>query len=244
MCTPDWRKCTAKPITRTRAAIESAEEKRIRPDRATALRRKYLDTLRFQQQAADALARLSHSPETPEYHALLGLVYRMQHRDVQSVEEFRRALALAPHSLNLKLKLATSLAVAKDCNRASPLLQEVLQTAPRSTEARHVWGECLVDQHRDHEAILALKAVLQEDPHLLPAESALGRAYLHTGAYRDAVIHLGRAIVLGDASTFYQLAETYAKLGDPKHSAEHLAQYKAHTHQVQASKPLSEITPP
>jgi hypothetical protein len=40
------------------------------------------------------------------------------------------------------------------------------------------------------------------DPDLPAAESALGRAYLHPGDHHAAVLHLGRAVDLGDPSIF------------------------------------------
>jgi tetratricopeptide (TPR) repeat protein len=231
---PDW------------AGVESARENRETVVSGTELRRKYLDALDFQQHAAEALNRLAQSPETPEYHDLLGLEYRVQRRDADSVAEFRRALALSPNSLTIKLELAESLAVSKDCSGAVPLLQEVLKADPQSAEANHAMGECLVDQNRPQEAILFLREALKQNPRLLPAQLAIGRAYLHCGDYRNAVIHLERASALGDPSTLYQLSQAYGKLGDQKASAEYLAKYKVRAGEVHRGNesPVKEITPP
>ena len=228
------------------ATVESAKERPATVPASTDLRRKYMDALDFQQRAAEALARLARNPETPEYHALLGLAYRMQRRDIDSADEFRHALALSPENSILKLELATSLSVTKSCDAAVPLLQDVLKTDPNSTEANHVLGECLIDQDRPRDAIPRLQAALKQDPHLLPAESALGRAYLHSGNYRDAVIHLKNVIELGDPSILYQLSQAYAKLGDQKTSADYRAQYKIRVAQIRQANqaPAGEITPP
>ncbi len=231
---PDW------------ATIEFAREKQAIHFAFTDLRKRYIDALDFQQRGAEALARLARSPETPEYHALLGLAYRMQRRDFDSIDEFRRSLALAPERSSLKLELATSLAVAKKCDAAVPLLQEILKEDPNSTEANHVLGECFVEQDHLREAIPHLQIALKQDSHLLPAEFALGRAYFHSGNYREAVAYLRKAAVLGDPSLFYQLSQAYAKMGDQKASADYLAQYKARTAQIREANrvPTGEITPP
>jgi tetratricopeptide (TPR) repeat protein len=229
------------------ASIESSKEERRQNGQATTeLRRQYLNALDFQQRAAETLTRLAQNPETPEYHALLGLAYRMQRRDIDAVEEFRRALALSPGSSNLKLDLATSLAVSKDCDAAIPLLQVILKADANSPEANHVMGECLADQNQPQEAIAFLQAALKQDRRLLPAEAALGRAYLRSGNFREAAIHLHKAAALGDPAVLYQLAEAYRKLGESKTSAEYLAQYKTRIGQLREANqmPDSEIGPP
>ena len=231
---PDW------------AALELAKDEKPSVHVSTELRRKYLDVLQFQSHGAEALARLARNPETSEYHALLGLAYRVQHRDVESVDEFRRALAFSPNSLNMKLELAISMGVLKDCKGAMPILRDVIKDDPHSTEANEVLGECLVDQNRPEEAISVLKAALLRDPRLLPAELAIGRAYLHMADYPNAALHLRRAADLGDPSILYQLAIAYRKLGDEKASGEYLAKYKIRVQQVQqrSQAPAGEITPP
>ena len=213
---------------------------------STELRRQYLSALELQQRAAEALASLARHPDTPEYHALLGLAYRMQRRDVDSIDEFRHALTLSPDSSNLKLDLATSLAMNKDCDAAISLLKTVLRVDSASPQANHVMGECLVDQKRPQEAVSFLQAALKQDPKLLPAESALGRAYLHAGNFREAAIHLQKATSLGDPEILYQLAEAYRKLGQPTTAADYLARYKTRKSQLEASNqvPAAEIGPP
>jgi tetratricopeptide (TPR) repeat protein len=228
------------------AATESAREMKASAAPSTELRRKYFDALNFQQRGAEALARLAHNPDTTEYHSLLGLAYRIQRRDIDSVNEYRHALALSTNSATLKLELATSLAIAKDCNAAIPLLQDVLRAEPNSPGANHVLGECLVDQNRPRDAMPFLEAALKKDPRLLPAESALGRAYFHSGDYRDAVLHLRKAINSGDPSVLYQLAEAYGKLGDQKASTDYLTQYRAQMAQIREASQtrVAEIKPP
>ena len=213
---------------------------------STELRKQYVAALDFQQRATEALASLARQPDTPEYHALLGLAYRLQHRDIDSVDEFRRALALSPDSSALKLDLATSLAVSKDCDAATSLLNAIIRVDPSSPQANHVMGECLVDQNRPQDAVPFLQASLRQDPQLLPAEFALGRAYLHSGNFRMAAIHLQKAVTLGDPEILYQLAEAYRKLGEPKAAADYLAQYRARKGQLRESNhvPGLDIGPP
>jgi tetratricopeptide (TPR) repeat protein len=228
------------------ADIESSKERQSSHDALSELRRQYLSAIDFQQRAAEALGSLSRHPDTAEYHALLGLAYRMQRRDTDSIEEFRRALAISPDSSNLKLDLATSLALSKDCEAALPLLKAVLRSEPSWPQANHVMGECLVDQNRPQEAVPFLQTALKQDPRLLPAQSALGRAYLHSGNFREAAIHLEKALSLGDPEILYQLAQAYRKLGEPKTATDFLAQYKTRKGQVAESSqvPVVEIGPP
>src|SRR5436305_3648095 len=90
------------------ATIESSKEGQSSYGASTELRKQYVAALDFQQRATEALASLARQPDTPEYHALLGLAYRLQHRDIDSVDEFRRALALSPDSSALKLNVSGS----------------------------------------------------------------------------------------------------------------------------------------
>jgi tetratricopeptide (TPR) repeat protein len=228
------------------ASNESAKENQASNAAITEVRRRYLDALNLQQRGAQALAHLARHPDTPEYHALLGLTYRVQHRDTDSADEFRRALALSPDNQTLKLELVKSLVIANDCNAARPLLKALLQADPNSPDANQMMGECLVDENRPQDAIPLLDAALKQDPGLLPAESALGRAYLHSGHYKDAIIHLRKATALGDPAILYQLSQAYGKLGDQKASADYLKQYKTRVGQVRDASQLQtvDITPP
>lgn len=231
-------------VYRHMGSPDLADEENRKADQATkgastAVRRKYLDVLDFQQRAAEALDQLSHHPETPEYHALLGLAYRIQNRHLESINEFKQAAALSPNSLTLKLELATSFAIAHDCQNAEPLLREVLSRDTKSAMANQQLGECLLEQNRLGEAISYLSSALKEDPHFLPAEASLGRAYLHTGMYRDAIIHLQKAATLGEPATLYQLSEAYRKLGDQQSAAEYLSKYKVRVTQLRDSNPAA-----
>lgn len=230
------------------AAIEDRREGEIKRDVSSGeISAQYLKTLEYQRRAYEAWDHLSKMAESAELHELLGQAYRMQQRDHESAEEFRRALALSKGNAAIEKEMATSLWLSGEFAAARPILENLIRTSPSSPELNHLLGDCLLQMNEPEKAIPLLEHAVKEDANLLPAQASLGRAYLHSGRYAEAVIHLQKALPLNYDALFFQLSEAYKKLGDREEAAKYLAEFKRRSERTQktrASETLSEITPP
>jgi len=230
------------------ASVEDARERGIAPDQtADEVTVHYLRALAHQRSAGATLDQLSRLPANPEYHALLGHAYRIQHRDRESAEEFRRALELDPHNTAFERQVATSLWLSRDFEEAIPILTRLLRQNPSSAELNHVMGDCLVEEHRPMEAIPLLESVVTKNPDFLSAQATLGRAYAHAGQYEKAVDHLYKALPLNDRTVLFQLSQAYKRLGRQQEAAKYLAEFKRQseaTRETQKSVTDIQITGP
>jgi tetratricopeptide (TPR) repeat protein len=230
------------------AAIEESREVEIKaPVLPGEVIAQYLKTLEYQQRAYDAWDHLSHMTESAELHELLGQAYRAQQRDHESADEFRRALALDKGNAAIEKEMATSLWLSGDFAAARPIFERLIKANPTSPNLNHLLGDCLVQLNEAEKAIPFLETAVRENANLLPAQASLGRAYLHTGRYAQAVVHLEKALPLNYDALFFQLSEAYKKMGNGKEAARYLAEFKGRsekTQQALASKTGTEITPP
>ena len=233
---PDW------------ALVEDAREVEIRKaDPSSQLTDHYVRALDYQHRSYDALDRLNQLPQSPELHAILGQAYRMQQRDRESADEFGRALEFDRGNLLLEKEMATSLWLSRDFNEAVPILQKLTAMSPDSPELNHLLGDCLLQQHLPEKAIPYLETALTEKSDFLPAQASLGRSYLHVGRYTQAIIHLKKALPLGDDALLYQLAEAYKKLGNQNEAEKYLYEFKsrsANSRTAGVSAVETRITPP
>ena len=229
------------------AAIEDAREHRAANSTVDESRRRYLETIEDEQRAAEALDHLEKMSSGPEIHELLGFSYRAQQRDTESADEFQKALLIDPENRELKKEWATALWLSGECVQAMPILEQLLQSSPSSTQLNHVLGDCLVQEKHPQEALLYLNRALKVDPGFLPAQASIGRAYLHLNRYSQAILHLKEALALNDKATVFQLAQAYKKSGDEKTANRYLQEYKRYGSSSEMFSQLSdrvELTPP
>ncbi len=177
--------------------------------------------------ALEAFAKLAALPPSAEAHAFRAEVHRSHRRHREAIEEWRKALALAPGDENLRRELGISLRQIRDNEAALGIFRELLKQQPESAEMNYLVGDTLLDSQRAEEALPYLEEAAARAPDLLSARSALGRAYMQTGRREDAVEHLKAALPLDeDGSLHYQLAQAYQRSGEPELARQMLERYR------------------
>jgi tetratricopeptide (TPR) repeat protein len=208
------------------------------------------EALYWQAKAANELAlqsffRLGQMPPSVELHRLRAEIARSQGQHMESVQEWRAALALAPDSWQLKREIAVSLFMAADYRAA---LEEA-KKLPRSPEIDFLMGDSLLRLEQPEEAIPHLREALAGDPKMLAADASLGLALSRTGKNAEAIPHLQKALSLDDdGSLHFQLANAYRAAGDAEKARAAMAQYQEIVKRNQEQKDEvareAQITPP
>lgn len=178
--------------------------------------------------AFEAFWHLEQLPPSPQSHAFRAQLYRSQGRHLDSAEELRRALKLAPDDRRLQRELATSLYLSRDYEAAAPLLRALLAQEPASADVNFLYGDTLLQGQKVADAIPALEAAVRLDPARADARASLGRAYLEVGRHADAIPHLKAALQTDeDGSLHYQLARAYQAAGHADLAKAMLEKYAA-----------------
>ena len=199
--------------------------------------------------ALQAFTRLGQLPPSLGQHELKANIYSGKKKYDEAAAEWREALKLSPTDKQVQKQLGISLKLSQDYNGALPILQNLLQGQPASSELNYLVGETLVDLQRVEEAIPLLKRALAHHPKLLAAHKALARAFLAAGRPAEAIPHLQAALATDeDGSLHYQLASAYRASGQPALSRQALLEYQKLQRSAvaasEAAKREVEITPP
>jgi len=183
--------------------------------------------------ALQALFRLGQLPPSVELHRVKAEIARAQRQYLESVQEYRAALAMRPEDAQLKREIAVGLFMAGDYRNA---LQEA-KKLPRSAEIDFLMGDSLLRLERTEEAIPQLRAALAGDPKMLAAEASLGLALSRSGKNAEAIPHLQKALSLDeDGSLHYQLANAFRAAGDGEKARMAMAQYQEIVKRTQEQK--------
>ena len=166
-----------------------------------------------------AFFRLGQLPPSAELHQLRAEIARGQGQHLESVREWRAALALMPGNPRLRRELAVSLFMAQDYQAALAEAESLLKTDPKSPELNFIAGDSLLRLEEPEKAVPYLKAALAADPKLLAADASLGLALSRLGKHAEAVPHLEKALELDeDGSLYYQLGRAYQADGPARES--------------------------
>jgi len=201
-------------ITLTPAGVPSAE--------ALFWRAKAANELSLQ-----ALVRLGQLPPSVEYHRLRAGIARDQNHHLESANEWRAALALAPGNPALQQELAISLFLAADYRAALTEAEKVLALDRKSPQMNFTVGDSWLRLEEPEKAVPYLRTALLSDPKLLAAEASLGLALSRLGKFAEAVPHLEKSISLDDdGSLHYQLARAFQAAGNAALAQTAMAQYQ------------------
>ena len=194
--------------------------------------------------AMQAFFRLGQLPPSVELHQLQAEIARNQNQHLESVKEWRAALALEPGNPRLQQELAVSLFLAKDFKSA-------LEAAanPQSPELNFVVGDSWLRLEQPEKAVPYLEAALASDPKLREADASLGLALSRLGKFTEAVRHLERSLELDeDGSLHYQLARAYQAAGLSEKARATMAQYeqiiKSNQHPKETAERDEPVAPP
>jgi tetratricopeptide (TPR) repeat protein len=191
-----------------------------------------LESLYWRSRAANELAlqaffRLGELPPSVEIHELKAQIARDQNQHLESVKEWRAALALAPEDPHLHAELAGSLFLAADYRAAIAESEKLLGAGVKSPELYFTAGDSYLRVEEPEKAVPYLEKALALDPKMLPAHASLGLALSRTGKNAEAIPHLEKALDLDDdGSLHYQLARALQAAGQAERARTVMAQYQ------------------
>jgi tetratricopeptide (TPR) repeat protein len=191
-----------------------------------------LESLYWRSRAANELAlqaffRLGEMPPSVEIHELKAQIARDQNQHLESVREWRAALALAPGDPHLRAELAASLFLAADYRAAVAETEKLLGAGMKSPELYFTAGDSFVRLEEPEKAVPYLQKALALHPKMLPAHASLGLALSRIGKNAEAIPHLEKALDLDDdGSLHYQLARALQSSGQAERARTVMAQYQ------------------
>lgn len=195
----------------------SLAARRLKSTPATRASGLYWETRADQKLAVAAFARASETgANNPQLHALLGDIYRQKQLWSESENEYRKALALDPHSPGSNLGLAMALFADGKSDEALSIDRALLVETPDNPEENLLAGEILVRSGHNTEAETYLKKVPATEQKLMPrVHILLGEIYFAADRLPEALSELKSSQLSdGDGSIHYQLGRIYRKLGD------------------------------
>jgi tetratricopeptide (TPR) repeat protein len=213
-----------------------------------------VEALYWRSRAANELAlqaffRLGELPPSVEIHELKAQIARDQNQHLESVKEWRAALALAPEDSRLHEELAESLFLAADYRAAVAEAEKLLGGGVKSPELYFTAGDSLLRLEEPEKAAPYLEKALALDPKILPAHASLGLALSRMGKNAEAIPHLEKALDLDDdGSLHYQLARAVQSAGQTERARSLMSQYqeivKRNEEQKQEVAREAQIAPP
>ncbi len=137
--------------------------------------------------AATQLEKLSATaPKSFEVHELLGLVYAVQSKHEQSVEQLQIAVQLKPDSAAARTNLATSLLHAGKADSAEEQFRQALTLEPDDFQANHNLAEFYIQSGKLPQAIPLLEKAQQIHPTSYDNGYNLALAYFLTGRLTES----------------------------------------------------------
>ena len=181
--------------------------------------------------AGQSFQHVASLPPAAEIHELLAESNQRMGRRVEAVDEWRKALAMAPDDRRLQGRLAESLIRDRKYEDAEQLLQPLVAGQPENGEWQYLLGDTLFEQRRADAALPHLIAAARLMPGHLPASEVLGRVYLALGQPEKAVARLEKARPLDDGAISFALSSAYRRLGRESEARAALARYQQLTRQ-------------
>jgi tetratricopeptide (TPR) repeat protein len=184
-------------------------------------------TKAYNQLAVQAFDRLSQLPESVEIHALKAQILQDHKQTLESANEWRAALKLAPGDANLKRELTAALFDAQDYQAAMPLIEEQLAQEPNSSDLNYWMGASLFRTQHADQALPYLQRAVQGQTDIPAADAALGLTLVSLNKNAEAIPYLKKALTLdNDGSVHYSLARAYRAAGESQLAAETMQQYQ------------------
>jgi tetratricopeptide (TPR) repeat protein len=200
----------------------------------------YRDALEHLAKAADNFGKLAAMPATPEGVELLAESLWLQDRRMEAIEQLKKG----PKTPRLARRLARYLWSNRNFKEARPIIEALLRRNPDDPELNYQLGEILLETAGPENAL----PHLEQAQSILPAQAALGRAYLALGRTQDAIPHLRAALGIDeDGQLHYALWRALAAAGQTQEAQLVRKQHEAILAKKKAREQETrglEITPP
>lgn len=168
----------------------------------------------YNELAREAYIALSRFPDSAEWHAFLGNLYRTQNKQAESIKEWQAAIDLRPGDPELQRELAATELANKDFAAAETILHALAETTPDNAEVLSLLGEAMIAQQKFGDAIAPLEKAAKLAPALLTVRASLGRALLSADRAAEAAPHLRAALPTDrDGSLHFELSRALAAQG-------------------------------
>jgi len=167
--------------------------------------------------AEEALKKALALEDTPEVRATLAEVYLASGKLDEALDQYARALALAPKNLDLRVRYASALLLKGRPEEAVRVLEEGHRLKPLDAEGWYTLGQAYLALGRNREAGVALENAVALAPLRFPAAYFyLGQVYLALGEAEKARSRLTVAVRLEPRKPEYRylLCLANERLGD------------------------------
>jgi Tfp pilus assembly protein PilF len=146
----------------------------------------------------EAIARhhVENNPDDFEAHYNLAAMLQVRGEFPQSIEHFKRALALKPSDATAENALGGAYFAAGDLPQAVAHLSAAVRARPDYFDSQYNLGLALANEEHFPQAIEHLRAAVGLRPQDADAEANLGGALAANGETKEAVAHLRRALQL------------------------------------------------
>jgi predicted Zn-dependent protease len=181
----------------------------------------------YRELAHQAYTRLMQLPPSPESYIYAAERSEKTSEWVEAAKQWRKALELEPNDVRAREGLAWALFRARDYAPALALIDSMRKDGLESAELNFLSGACWLNLEQPEKSISYFEKALALDPHLLPAQAALGQALLRTGKAQEAVPRLRSALSVDEDGTIhFQLYRAYALAGQAQAATRALADYE------------------
>ena len=168
----------------------------------------------------------SLQPGSYRTHQLRAEYHAAREEDEQAIEEYNKALALAPGAAQLHLAIGSLHRKQRKYVEALASFEAELRNDSYSVAALRGAGEVYFVTGADDEAEKVLVKAILINPASAETHMVLGRVYFKKGRYERSVEHLQSALHLGireDENLYYHLGRAFRMLGNREEAEKNLA---------------------
>jgi tetratricopeptide (TPR) repeat protein len=190
------------------------------------------------EKAADAFRALSQAhPDSVFVHILNGESYDLQDRTKDAIEEFRKALALAPEMPRLHFGLGFLYWEDQRFDAAAAELKQELRINPHFAPANYYLGDIALNRSDFAAAQDFFARAVSESPACLDAHVGLGKTYARAGRWQKALeeFQLADKIDSGQRDVHYWLGTTLRHLGRQTESRKEMEIYQEIAGKIKSS---------
>ena len=165
-------------------------------------------------------------PDSYRTHQLRAQYHAARDDGNRAIEEYSRALALAPGATELHLAIGSIHMRARDYERALDAFRAELKNDPYSVAALSRTGEVYLLTGDIDEAAKVLSEAIVINPAAADPHKTLGKVYFRKREYQKSVERLQSALHLGiqaDEDLHYHLGRAHQMLGNREEAEKHVA---------------------
>jgi len=174
---------------------ESIQVDLLDPARRTALE-EALKSRNYTGAEKILVEEIERKPKSPQLLALLGNIFFLDRKYLNSASAFLKAQALSPLDERSRFTLAMAYVVMNRPDWARPVLEKLVETNPKNVIYPYWLARLDYSAQQFSTAISKLEKVLELDPEFVRARDNLGLCYEALGRYEEAITSYQEAVRL------------------------------------------------